>query len=90
MNKLLLFQIAEAVHTKGIGRMANDTDWEWSLVAVGSTVESGRKDSKAGTVSDSRLHRLPNTTEPGLTDCRTVTDQRPTPMEVLYMLHYYN
>ena len=79
--------IAAGAHSKATGRTGSGTDWASSLAAGGFTEANGRKDSKAATVSASRSLPRPNTTARGPTDCRTVTDPRPTPMEVCRQKH---
>lgn len=49
-----IFVIKEGAHTRGTGRMENGTVWASSRAAAGFTVGSGRKDSKAVTVSANR------------------------------------
>jgi hypothetical protein len=51
LNVLSIFVIKEGAHTRGTGRMENGTAWASSRAAAGFTVGSGRKDSKAVTVS---------------------------------------
>ncbi len=50
-NVFSIFVIKEGAHTRGTGRMENGTAWASSRAAAGFTVGSGRKDSKAVTVS---------------------------------------
>ena len=81
-----LFTISVAALTKAIGRMANDTVWEWSPGVDGCTGANGHKASKADTGSDSPQCPWPDTRARGQMDFRMDMGQRHMPMEVGYIM----
>lgn len=84
--KLIEYDISFVVgaRLKDSGKMERDMDLELNTVGDGHTEGNGHKDSKDGMEYDRQPLPMPNTKEPGPTDCKTDTDRRLMLMEVRY------